>query len=125
MTLRKELVVEPLRTVLDTLAALPGVAFTALVDRDGFLIESAGDLNLGSDATAAWMACLAESCDGIGRELGKGRLRSMVVEYEVGLVFLQELDAAVMLAMLLRDSADLDQVRACARDAGPELVAAL
>ena len=35
MTLPKELVVETLRTVLDTLAALPGVAFTALVDRDG------------------------------------------------------------------------------------------
>jgi predicted regulator of Ras-like GTPase activity (Roadblock/LC7/MglB family) len=125
MTLSKELAVETLKTVLDSLAALPGVAVVALLDRDGFRIESAGDLDRGSDVTAAWMACLAESCDRIGRELGKGRLRSMVVEYEIGLVFVQELDAAVMLTVLLRGSAELDQLRARAHDAVPDLLAAL
>jgi predicted regulator of Ras-like GTPase activity (Roadblock/LC7/MglB family) len=125
MTWYKELAVETLKTVLDSLAALPGVAFAALLDRDGFLIESAGDLDRGSDVTAAWIACLAESCGRIGRELGEGGLRSMVVEYEIGLVFVQELDAAVMLAVLLRGSAELDQLRARAHDAVPDLLAAL
>jgi predicted regulator of Ras-like GTPase activity (Roadblock/LC7/MglB family) len=125
MTIPRELAVESLKAALDTLAALPGVAFCALVDRDGFLIESAGDLDLERDVTAAWVACLAESCGAIGRELGKGSLRSMVVEYEIGLVFVQELDDAAMLAVLLRDPAQVDRLRARARDAAPELLAAL
>lgn len=64
-----------LRGPLDAFVAVPGVRFAALVDREGFLIEHAGDATLPVEVATALASCLAESSEGLGRELGRGRCR--------------------------------------------------
>lgn len=123
-----EAAVEPvpdLKTLLGHLAALPGVSLAVLVDREGFLMESAGDMLLEAEVAGALASCLAESSEGIGRELGQGRLESMILEYEAGVVLLNGLGSAAMLAMVLRDPAGLGKVRYYVKKALPALYEAL
>src|SRR5207249_8594648 len=64
-----------LKQRLQALADTPGVRFVVLADREGFLIETAGELAPDADEVAGALAsCLAEASDGIGRELGQGPL---------------------------------------------------
>jgi CheY-like chemotaxis protein len=116
---------EDLKTLLGKLAALPGVSLTVLVDREGFLIESAGEMLLEAEVAGALASCLAESSDGIGRELGQGKLQGMILEYERGLVLLNGVDATAMLGVVLRDSAVLGKVRYYVKKLLPQLLGAL
>src|SRR2546428_2019956 len=76
---------QSLKQRLQSLAATPGVRFVVLTDREGFLIETAGDLAPEADEVAGALAsCLAEASDGIGRELGQGQLVGTILEYEAG-----------------------------------------
>lgn len=100
-----------LKTTLATLAALPGVSLAVLVDREGFLIESAGEMLLEAEVAGALAASLAESSGGIGRELGQGGLQSLILEYDSGVVLLNSVGPAALLALLLRDPAVLGKVR--------------
>jgi CheY-like chemotaxis protein len=114
-----------LKAILGKLAALPGVALSVLVDRDGFLIESAGDVALETEVAAALASCLAESSEGIGRELGQGKFQSMILEYEYGVVVMSSVDPTAMLAVLLRDPAVLGKVRYYVKRLVPALLGAL
>src|SRR4029450_14047026 len=72
---------EGIKDRLAGLAATPGVRFVVLTDREGFLIETAGDLSPETDEVAGALAsCLAEASDGIGRELGQGGLGGKSLE---------------------------------------------
>jgi predicted regulator of Ras-like GTPase activity (Roadblock/LC7/MglB family) len=114
-----------LKTLLGKLAALPGVALSVLVDREGFLIESAGEMLLEAEVAGALASCLAESSEGIGRELGQGNLQGMILEYESGLVLLNGVDSTAMLAVVLRDPAVLGKVRYYVKKLLPQLLGAL
>ena len=70
--------IEDAKSVLSRLAAVPGVALAVLVDREGFLIESAGDMILEAEAAGALAGCLAEASEAIGRELGQGALVGLI-----------------------------------------------
>ncbi len=114
--------VPDLKTTLSTLAALPGVSLAVLVDREGFLIESAGEMLLEAEVAGALAACLAESSGGIGSELGQGALLSMILEYDNGVVLLNGVGRAALLALVLRDPAVLGKVRYYVKKALPELL---
>lgn len=114
-----------LKTLLGKLAALPGVSLTILVDRQGFLIESAGEMRLEAEVAGALASCLAESSEGIGRELGRGALQSLILEYEGGLVLLNGVDSTTMLAVVLGDPAVLGKVRYYVKRTLPDLRQAL
>jgi len=114
-----------LKTLLGKLAALPGVSLTVLVDRQGFLIESAGEMRLEAEVAGALASCLAESSEGIGRELGRGALQSLILEYEGGLVLLNGVDSTSMLAVVLGDPAVLGKVRYYVKRTLPDLRQAL
>jgi predicted regulator of Ras-like GTPase activity (Roadblock/LC7/MglB family) len=103
--------VEDAKSVLSRLAAVPGVALAVLVDRDGFLIESAGDMVLEAEVTGALAGCLAEASEAIGRELGQGTLVGLIAEYEAGLILVNMADAGTMLATVLSDPTVLDRAR--------------
>jgi CheY-like chemotaxis protein len=96
---------------LGRLADLPGVALGVLVDRDGFLIECAGDLALEAEVVGAVVSRLSVSSDEIGRELGRGALRSVIFEYEDALVLLSDVGADARLAVIFRDPTSLGMVR--------------
>jgi CheY-like chemotaxis protein/predicted regulator of Ras-like GTPase activity (Roadblock/LC7/MglB family) len=114
-----------LKAILGELAGMSGVRLATLVDREGFLIESAGELGVGAEVAGALAACLAESSEGIGREMGQGALSSMMLDYENGMVLLHGAGSSAILAVVLRDSTALGKVRYYVKKALPELLRSL
>ncbi|HKZ09010.1 MAG TPA: response regulator [Methylomirabilota bacterium] len=110
-----------LRTALAQLIAQSGADWAALSDREGFLIESAGEMGLETEVGAAMAACLADTSDGIGRELGRGALSGMLIEYEKGTVVLQGVGATAVLAVMLKDAAAIGKVRYYVKRMLPDL----
>jgi CheY-like chemotaxis protein/predicted regulator of Ras-like GTPase activity (Roadblock/LC7/MglB family) len=107
---------------LEALAATPGVRFVVLTDREGFVIETAGELAPDADeVTGALASCLAEASDGIGRELGHGQLLSTILEYETGILLLHAVGPSALMAILIGDHGAVGKVRYYARKAVPEL----
>ena len=117
---------QSLKQRLQGLADTPGVHFVVLADREGFLIETAGELAPEADEVAGALAsCLAEASDGIGRELGVGQLVGTILEYEGGTLLLHGVGASALLAVFVGDQGVLGKVRYYVRKAVPELVRAL
>jgi len=121
-------VVEPspdLKTLLAGMADLAGVSLAALIDREGALMEVAGGRLPEAELAGALAACLVESTDGVGRALRQGRLQSLILEYDAGVVLLNAVGARAMLAVVLGDPAVLGKVRYHLKKALPDLVRAL
>jgi CheY-like chemotaxis protein len=117
---------EGIKDRLAGLAATPGVRFVVLTDREGFLIETAGDLSPETDEVAGALAsCLAEASDGIGRELGQGQLLGTILEYEAGTLLLQTVGSKALLAILVDEPGALGKIRYYVRKVVPELARAL
>jgi predicted regulator of Ras-like GTPase activity (Roadblock/LC7/MglB family) len=104
------------KDALDQLSSLPGVSFVALMDQEGFLMDSAGRLAADAEAVAAMASCLLETSEGIGRELGHATLRCTLAEFDDGLVLAMGAAASSRLVIVLHDVAALDAVRRSARD---------
>lgn len=117
--------VPDLKAVLAAVAELAGVSLTALIDREGALMEVAGGLLPEAEFAGALAACLVESTDGVGRALTQGRLQSLILEYDAGVVLLNAVGAGAMLAVVLDDPAVLGKVRYHVKKALPDLVRAL
>jgi CheY-like chemotaxis protein len=125
---RPPVVVEPLpdiKPLLSGVADLPGVTLTALIDREGALMEAAGSLLPEAMLAGALAACLVESTDGVGRALAQGQLQSVILEYDGGVVLLNAVGAGAMLAVVLDDPAVLGKVRYHVKKALPDLVRAV
>lgn len=118
----ERVVLPDLKATLGQLAAMPGVRLAALVDREGFLIEAAGEIGVGTEIAGALAACLAESSEGIGREMGQGALSSMILDYEAGMILLQGAGPSAILAVVLRGPTALRKVRSYVKRALPELL---
>lgn len=109
------------RTVLEGLAKIEGVQWAVVTDREGFVIEATSQAGVEADVAAALSACLAESSDGLGRELGRGVLAGMILEYDKGVVVLYGVGASALLAIGLTDAAALGKVRYYAKKAVADL----
>jgi CheY-like chemotaxis protein len=116
---------DSLKARLLFLAGAPGVSFVALADREGFLIESAGEAAAEAEVAGALTSYLAESSEALGRELGRGALQSAIFEYEGGVVLLHNVGPTALLAIALGDPAALGKVRYFVKKALPELERAL
>ena len=114
-----------LKALLAGVAELAGVSLTALIDREGALMEVAGGLIPEAELAGALAACLVESTDGVGRALTQGRLQSLILEYDSGVVLLNAVGAGAMLAVVLDDPAVLGKVRYHVKKALPDLVRAV
>ena len=114
-----------LKTLLAGVAELAGVSLTALIDREGALMEVAGGLLPEAELAGALAACLVESTAGVGRALTQGRLQSLILEYDAGVVLLNAVGAGAMLAVVLGDPAVLGKVRYHVKKALPDLVRAV
>ncbi|HEX7785358.1 MAG TPA: response regulator [Methylomirabilota bacterium] len=122
------LVLEPLpdiKPLLSAVAELPGVSLTALIDREGALMEAAGELLPEAMLAGALAACLVESTHGVGRALAQGQLQSVILEYDGGVVLLNAVGPGAMLAVVLDDPAVLGKVRYHVKKALPDLVRAV
>src|SRR2546425_344478 len=65
--------------VLAQFLTMDGVQWAVLADREGFVVEATANAGVDADVAAALSACLTESSDGLGRELGRGPLRGAAV----------------------------------------------
>ena len=108
--------------ILAQFAAIEGVQWAVLADREGFLLEASAGSAVDPEIAGALSACLAESSDGLGRELGRGALQGMILEYEHGMVVLYSVGAAALLAIGLGEPSVLGKVRYYAKKTLPELL---
>jgi predicted regulator of Ras-like GTPase activity (Roadblock/LC7/MglB family) len=118
-------VLEDLKSLLGRITAEPGVSLAVVVDRQGCLIESAGDMVLEAEMAGALAASLALASQSIGAQLNQGALTSLTVECDAGLILVNVAGPAAMLATVASDPAVYGKVRYAVRRALPDLVAAL
>ena len=111
--------------ILAQFAAMDGVQWAVLADREGFVVEATTNAGVDADVAAALSACLAESSDGLGRELGRGTLHGIILEYEKGMVVVYGAGASGLLAVGLSESSVLGKVRYFAKKTLPELARVL
>jgi len=111
--------------LLRQFAAIEGVQWAVLADREGFLLDASSEDVVGAEVAGALSACLTESSEGLGRELGRGPLHGMILEYEQGMVVLYGVGATALLAIALSEPAVLGKVRYFAKKAVPELLQAV
>jgi CheY-like chemotaxis protein len=107
--------------VLAQFLAMDGVQWAVLADREGFVVEATANAGVDADVAAALSACLAESSEGLGRELGRGALQGVILEYEKGMVVVYGVAASGLLAVGIGEPSALGKVRYYARRALPEL----
>lgn len=108
--------------VLKQFAAIEGVSWAVLADREGFLLDASGDDVVDAAVTSALSACLTESSEGLGRELGRGPLQGMILEYAQGMVVLYSVGASAMLAIALSEPSALGKIRYFAKKSISELL---
>jgi CheY-like chemotaxis protein/predicted regulator of Ras-like GTPase activity (Roadblock/LC7/MglB family) len=111
--------------ILAQFTAMDGVQWAVLSDREGFVVEATTNAGIDADVAAALSACLAESSEGLGRELGRGTLHGIILEYEKGIVVVYGAGVGGLLAVGLTESAVLGKVRYFAKKALPELMRSL
>jgi predicted regulator of Ras-like GTPase activity (Roadblock/LC7/MglB family) len=114
-------VVGTARSILAAIGAMEGVQWAVLADREGFLMEATAESGVDAEVAGALSACLAESSDGLGRELGRGSLHGMILEYEKGMVVLHGVGAGALLAIGLSEPSALGKIRYYAKKAIAEL----
>ena len=107
--------------VLAQFLTMDGVQWAVLADREGFVVEATPNAGVDAEVAAALSACLAESSDGLGRELGRGALQGVILEYEKGMVVLYGVATTGLLAVGIGEPNVLGKVRYYARRALPEL----
>jgi predicted regulator of Ras-like GTPase activity (Roadblock/LC7/MglB family) len=107
--------------ILAQFTAMDGVQWAVLSDREGFVVEATTNAGVDADVAAALSACLAESSDGLGKELGRGPLQSIILEYDKGMIVVYGAGAVALLAIGLTEPAILGKVRYFAKKALPEL----
>jgi CheY-like chemotaxis protein/predicted regulator of Ras-like GTPase activity (Roadblock/LC7/MglB family) len=107
--------------ILAEFVGMDGVQWAVLADREGFVIEATANAGVDADVAAALSACLAESSEGLGRELGRGALQGVILEYEKGMVIVYGVATTGLLAIGIGEPNVLGKVRYYARRALPEL----
>jgi CheY-like chemotaxis protein/predicted regulator of Ras-like GTPase activity (Roadblock/LC7/MglB family) len=111
--------------ILKQFVAIDGVQWAVLADREGFLLDASGEAVVDAEVAGALSACLTESSEGLGRELGRGSLQGMILEYTQGMVVLYSVGPAALLAIALAEPTALGKVRYFAKKSIPELLQAV
>ena len=111
--------------MLKQFAAIEGVQWAVLADREGFLLDASGEDVVDAAVAGALSACLTESSEGLGRELGRGALHGMILEYAQGMVVLYSVGASALLAIALSEPSALGKVRYFAKKSISELLQAV
>src|SRR4029453_8607383 len=108
--------------ILKQFAAIEGVQWAVLADREGFLLDASGEDVVDGAVASALSACLTESSEGLCRDLRRGPLHGMILEYAQGMVVLYSVGASALLAIALGEPSALGKVRYFAKKSIPELL---
>jgi predicted regulator of Ras-like GTPase activity (Roadblock/LC7/MglB family) len=113
--------VDDTRSSLAALASMAGVSLALLMDRDGFVIEWAGEMDVDVEDVAAVASSLLESSGRIGRDLEQGPVRSVICEFEGATLLVMARQPGARLAMVLGDGSAVQAVRDRAMQVMPAL----
>jgi CheY-like chemotaxis protein len=124
---RRDATTEPpdLKRCLDRLVTASGVQLAVMTDRQGFLVETAGQLDTDADLLGAMASCLAQASAELGERLGQGASRGLTVEHERGLALVHPVNHAAILTVVLSDPAELAKARYHVQRVLPDLARAL
>ena len=108
-------------SLLEAVTSIPSVSVALVMDRDGFVIEWAGEMRVDAEDVAAVASSLLESCGRIGRDLGQGAVRNVICEFDEGVMLVIGAHVTTRLAVVLRDPAAIDAVRSRVMQVMPAL----
>lgn len=114
-----------LKQILGEFLKIEGVTAAVVVGRDGFVIESATSGKMDIDALGAMASTGMGTSEAMGKELGKGELKQMLVETEKGPIIMSPLSADELIAIVAENEANVGRVRYDLKKNKDRLVAAL
>lgn len=106
------------------LLTMPGVGWAALTDREGYLIEAMGEGGEEAERAAAVAAALAEVGEQAGRDLARGVLHGMILQYEDGHVLVESAGPSAVLILFVHHGVAPWEVRFHVKRALPDLARA-
>jgi len=110
--------------VLGEFMKVKGVTAVALVGRDGFVIESATNINVDMDALGAMVATAVGTGESLGQEFGLGAIDQNLYEYANGKILMATaLDD--VLAVFTDTTAVIGSVRYSIKKNMPDVIKAL
>ncbi|MDD1676761.1 MAG: roadblock/LC7 domain-containing protein [Methanomicrobiales archaeon] len=114
-----------LKQLLGEFLKLDGVSAAVVVGRDGFVIESAVNGKVDTDALGAMASTGMGTSEAMGNELGKGELRQMLVELDRGPILLSPLSADELIAIIADTDVNIGRIRYELKKNRERLIAAL
>jgi hypothetical protein len=114
-----------LKQILGEFLKIEGVTAAVVVGRDGFVIESAASGKMDIDALGAMASTGLGTSEAMGKELGKGELKQMLVETEKGPIIMSPLSSDELIAIVAENEANVGRIRYDLKKNKDRLVAAL
>jgi predicted regulator of Ras-like GTPase activity (Roadblock/LC7/MglB family) len=100
-----------LSEILAEIVKGPSVQFSAIVTRDGFIIESSSSAAEGDNLGVSRVAQLLFAAESIGEELEQGGVEEIVVKYGKGLVMVDCIDADTLLMTAVENGSSMAWVK--------------
>ncbi|HEU4682612.1 MAG TPA: roadblock/LC7 domain-containing protein [Gemmatimonadales bacterium] len=111
--------------VVRGLSARDGVEAVLVLSADGLAVEHASRIQFEPESLAALTATLAQYANRLGSGVGRGALRTAVLEYERGLLIVAQVGAGDGLAVLAAPDTNLGELLYDLRQHSPALAALL
>lgn len=107
--------------ILDEIAEGPAIRFTAIISRDGFIIENSSSAAEAEELAAARAAQLLFAAEGVGEELSNGGAKQIVVKYQRGLLVVDCLNCEALLLTSVASEGSMAWVQYAVKKYLPEI----
>lgn len=97
------------KSILKTLTATTGISHALVVGRDGFVIESVGDLS--ADEVGAVISTAISAVEAMGRDCNQGALFEVMAEFKDGTMIAAPIGRDVVLGIVAGVEAGLGTIR--------------
>ena len=115
-----------LKQMLSRFLAIPGVRQAILVGRDGLLIESmTREGKEDTEAVGAVTTTSFSTAEALGKEISRGSLVGVIMEYEHGLVSIEPLGDFALMVTLSDNASNIGRVRHLVKSSRREILEAL
>ena len=96
-------------SILKELTNAPGIHQSLVVGRDGFVIETVGDMD--SESVGAIISTALGAIEAMGRDCNQGSLFEVMAEYDNGIIIAAPLGKDAVLGIVSDNSANLGGIR--------------
>ncbi len=110
-----------LNEILEEIADSPAVRFSALVTKDGFVVETSSSATEADGLAASRAAQLLYAADATGEELQSGEARQVIVKYQSSLLVVDCIDSDTLLVTAVASEASMAWVKYAVGKCMPEI----